>query len=297
MKKSDAVVIKFWGTRGSIPTPGVGTVLFGGNTLCIEVKSPSSLIILDAGTGIKALGNEIIDHYTDKNLKIFITHPHWDHIQGIPFFAPMYDPRYKIDIYGPKTNDKNIEEVLGIQMNNLFFPVRQSELLADITFTNIKEGDTTNFLDFSMIAKFVNHPVITLGYSLKFKSGRIVFTGDHEPYENFFHNEDTQIIKIKEIMTQHFLDFIYKADYLIMEAQYNEDDYHKKAGYGHCSYYKALELASRAKVRNLVITHFDPNYTDDYLMNMETSLKRYIHDNLDSSFTMQFAREGNAIIL
>ncbi len=297
MNKSDAVIIRFWGTRGSIPTPGVNTVLYGGNTVCIEVRSPSSLIVLDGGTGIKALGNEIINHYNEKNIKLFITHPHWDHIQGIPFFLPMYDPRYKIEIYGPKTNDKSIKELLGIQMNSLFFPVRQSELLADIKYFDVKESDLLNFLDFSVQAKFVNHPVITLGYSLQFKSGKICFTGDHEPYENFFHNEDTQIIKIKEIMTRKLISFIEGADYLIMEAQFNEEDYSRKAGWGHCSYYKAIEIAYKARVKNLVFIHYDPNYTDDYLMNVETQLKTYIHDNLNSSFSLQFAREGNAIIL
>lgn len=297
MNKSDAVIIKFWGTRGSIPTPGVSTVLYGGNTLCIEVKSPSSLIILDAGSGIKSLGNEIINNYSETNVKIFISHPHWDHIQGIPFFAPMYLPKYKIDIYGPKTNDQSIEDILAVQMNNLFFPVRQSELSAEISYNNVKEGDKLSFLDFSINAQFVNHPVITLAYSIQFKSGRIVFTGDHEPYEHFFHNEDTQIIKIKEIMTQRFLDFIKGADYLIMEAQYNEEDYKKKVGWGHCSFYRALDLAYKAGIKNLVITHFDPSYNDEYLINVETNLKKYIHDNLNSSFTLQFAREGNAIIL
>lgn len=297
MNKSEAVIIRFWGTRGSIPTPGVNTVLYGGNTTCIEIKSPSSLIVLDGGTGIKALGNEIINHYNEKNIKLFITHPHWDHIQGMPFFSPLYDPRYHIEIYGPKTNDKSIKELLGIQMNSLFFPVRQNELLADIKYYDVKEGDELSFLDFSVLSKFVNHPVITLGYCLKFKSGKICFTGDHEPYENFFHNEDTQIIKIKEIMTQKLLKFIEGSDFLIMEAQFNEDDYGRKAGWGHCSYYKAIEIAYKAGVKNLIITHYDPNYTDDYLMNIETQLKTYIHDNLNGSLSLQFAREGNAVIL
>lgn len=290
-------MIKFWGTRGSIPTPGVNTVLYGGNTLCIEIRSSSSLIILDAGTGIKSLGHEIMDNYHEKNIKIFITHPHWDHIQGIPFFGPLYDPGYKIDLYGPKTNDKSIEEILGIQMNNLFFPVRQSELLADIAYHDVKEGDSLRFMDFNLKAKFVNHPVITLAYSMQFKSSRVVFSGDHEPYEHFLHNEDTQIVRLKEILTKNYIEFMRDADYLIMEAQYNEEDYLKKAGWGHCSYYKALELAYKARIKNLVLIHFDPTYTDEYLMNIETDLKKYIHDNLDSSFTLQFAREGNSIIL
>ena len=190
--------LTFWGTRGSIPTPGPGTVIFGGNTVCIEVDcSDDSLIILDSGTGIRLLGYDIMRRQVRK-IKLFITHTHWDHIQGLPYFAPFYHPDCEIDVYGPLYYGKTFEDVLSVQMDHFFFPVQQKELRAAIRYHDLKEGDCIQFPGLSIQTKFMNHPVITLGYKLIFDQGTVTFTGDHEPYSLFQHHDNTSIKELKQ---------------------------------------------------------------------------------------------------
>ena len=245
--------VVFWGTRGSIASPGEDTVKYGGNTTCLEVRlSNNQLIILDAGTGIRRLGMKLIKN-KESDINIFLTHPHWDHIQGFPFFTPMYLPGYKIVVHGWPTATRKVRHVITDQMEGTYFPVNFTQLSADIKFQEIKglhldyQGAKLSFLR-------ANHPVIC--HSIKIEEGnrKFVFMTDNE-------------LKSKSSLTkvtgwEEFVDFCKDIDLLVHDAQFTTDEFEAKTGWGHSSYLDVLELAKQANVKKVVLFHHDPEHTD-----------------------------------
>jgi phosphoribosyl 1,2-cyclic phosphodiesterase len=173
--------VTFWGVRGSIPAPGERTCRVGGNTSCVQVDCADETLILDAGTGIRELGLAMDSDPEPRRIHLFITHTHWDHIQGLPFFKALYKRENEVVVYGPRGLERGLEDAIMIQMQRLWFPVRRGELSARISFTELGE-ETFNIGPVVVSTKLMNHPVLSLSYSLMHDNRRVVYTGDNEPF-------------------------------------------------------------------------------------------------------------------
>ena len=252
--------VQFWGTRGSIAKPGPGTARYGGNTSCIEVRSArGTLIIVDCGTGGHALGQRLMSEGT-KGLRghILISHTHWDHIQGIPFFAPLFVPGNQWDIYGPKGLDQSLRETLAGQMQYTYFPVTPDQFGATIQYHDLVEG-TFDIDDIKIITHYLNHPALTLGYRLEADGATIVYCCDHEPHSRSLAGGQGDIAG----QDLRHAEFINGADLLIHDAQYTAAEYPSKIGWGHSSAEYAVKLGQHAQVKRLALTHHDPLRDDD----------------------------------
>lgn len=262
--------VKFWGVRGSVPTPGPTTVRYGGNTTSIEVRAGDTLIILDAGTGIRELGHDLTTQGNPQQIFLLITHTHWDHINGFPFFPPAFVHRNTIDVYGPALKDRSLEQIFSSQMDYSFFPVTQTQMAASLNFHDIKE--TSFFIrDVQISTRSMNHPVIDLGYRISYRGKSIFFTGDHEPYYNVqrFQGKEDDEDKLAELDTrvkalnQAVVDFVRGVDLLICDATYTPEEYKNHVGWGHAYTDQVLDLAVCAGVKKLVLTHHEPTHSDE----------------------------------
>lgn len=291
--------IKFWGVRGSIATPGKSTVYYGGNTACTEVYlDDGNLIILDAGTGIRDLGNKLADSGKKIRAYILITHPHWDHIQGFPFFKPAFSEGNEITIVGPEARGVVLSRLIAEQMNKIYFPVKLSELQAQINFIPVKE-DTVKVFDARVQSFYVNHPGITLGYRITFENKSLVYISDSEPYsrENaqFFTNGEPDITKLFENYdgdpNQRVIDFIRGADVLIHDSTYTPEQYSEHIGWGHSHFLYTLRVAAEAGVKKLCLFHYDPLLDDNSVDDMVKRCRKDMR-NMKYSFELSAAREG-----
>jgi phosphoribosyl 1,2-cyclic phosphodiesterase len=303
--------IKFWGVRGSIPCPGPNTAKYGGNTACVEVKieSLNRSIIIDAGSGIRELGNKLMANgcsQGDFTAEIFLTHTHWDHIMGFPFFAPIYVPTSKIRIYGPTTyEEESLKDVLGGQWTYRYFPVRHEELTSKLEYIDLKEGHYDLGQGLHLQTKYLNHPLQCLGYRFEF-DGKVLCTAfDTEPYFNVFCTDphdpgyDEAIAAEGEQAAAEenarMLRFINGADLLIYDAQYTQAEYcQSRVGWGHSPIEHVIDVARRSKVRQLALFHHDVLRTDDQLDAMGPV---YCKEVDGPGFQSFFAREGMEIEL
>jgi phosphoribosyl 1,2-cyclic phosphodiesterase/CheY-like chemotaxis protein len=254
--------VRFWGTRGSLPTPGPTTVRYGGNTSCLEVTSSSNaLIIIDCGTGIRLLGQDLLARQrTPLRGHILISHTHWDHIQGIPFFAPFFTQGNEWDLYAPKGVHRSLRDTLEGQMQYSYFPVQLDDLGARIRYHELVEG-TFEIADVTIRTHYLNHPALTFGYRLECEGATIVYASDHEPHARDLANgrgdiagEDLQHCK-----------FLSGADLVIHDAQFTAEEYPQKIGWGHSTVEYALALCRAANVKRVCLTHHDPSRDDDGL--------------------------------
>jgi phosphoribosyl 1,2-cyclic phosphodiesterase len=300
------VKIRFWGVRGSIPCPGPQTVKYGGNTLCLEMrfKDPDRLIIIDAGSGIRRLGNHLIranDNGRTFKADLFLTHTHLDHILGFPFFSPVYAGNTHLKIYGPVTSeDESLEVVMGRQLSYHYFPVRQRELPADIEYINLKEGCFDLGDGIMLTTKYLNHPLLCFGYRFEYQRKVLCTAYDTEPFHNIF-SVDPQDPSYDEAMAKEgalaaaaenrrIQDFIKGADVLIHDAQFTRQEYESgKKGWGHTSVEDAIRTAKRAGVRILALLHHDPMRTDSQLDDLA---EKYCNPHHDGDPEIFFAREG-----
>ncbi|MDX8390033.1 MAG: MBL fold metallo-hydrolase [Mariprofundaceae bacterium] len=262
--------VKFWGVRGSIPVPGPSTARYGGNTTCIEVRTDGgALIILDAGTGIFQLANSLLAKMPIQ-ANIFITHTHWDHIQGLPFFIPIFVPGNEVRIHGgcDPVTQTNIDQVMKVQMQFSYFPIRESELNANMDYITMQEGSPVEIEDAVVTPIMMNHPVPNFGYRIDCNGKSVFFTGDHEPRYNIYAPEDDGHQGYQHLidgMHQQYIDFIKGVDILINDSSYTPEEYEAKQGWGHSTYDKCIDIAREAKVKRLVFTHHEPTRHDDSL--------------------------------
>lgn len=253
--------LQFWGTRGSIPTPGRNTVRYGGNTPCVEVRTSEGwLIILDAGTGIRELGRSLISRANGAPIAgdIFLSHSHWDHIQGIPFFGPIFQRGNHFTIWGAKALQSSLDRVVRDQMSPIVFPVAFEELDATIDFREISEGRRSGN-GYEVCAYPVRHPGGALGYRFTERddSGRaLVYISDNElgPGAKYDTRADWR---------QGLVEFVRGAQVLVHDAMYTAEEYDHYRGWGHSTYEEVVELALEARVEQLVLYHHKPERGDD----------------------------------
>ena len=270
--------VKFWGVRGSIPSPGSHTVKYGGNTLCLEVRleEQNRQLIIDAGSGIRELGAEPGDA-RDFSTEIFLTHTHLDHILGLPFFAPIHHPGTHMKIYGPVTCEEDpLEDVIGGQLSYRYFPVRQHELNAKIEYIDLKEGMYELGQGVKLVTKYLNHPLLALGYRIEY-GGKIICTAyDTEPFYNVFCTDPDdpsydEFLAAEGDRAARFGNarmeaFFKDADLLIHDGQYTQAEYDSgKKGWGHSPIEYVIAAAERAAVKQLALCHHDPQRTDAQL--------------------------------
>ena len=262
--------IRFWGVRGSIPSPGPKTVRYGGNTTCIEVRSDDGeLIILDAGSGIFPLAQTLLKELPVK-AHVFITHTHWDHIHGLPFFIPFFIPGNSVRIHGAYDviSSQGIEQIMDVQMQYSYFPIREAELKACIEYQTLEIGEVVTIGDATVTNTLLNHPVIDFGYRVDCQGKSMFFTGDHEPWFNIYDEGDEGYAEYQTMVDekqQQMDEVVRGVDVLIMDCSYTAAEYPAKKGWGHSTFDYAITLARRAGVKKLVCTHHEPTRSDDEL--------------------------------
>src|SRR5881398_3913124 len=268
--------IKLWGVRGSLPVPGPATVRYGGNTSCVEVRADGEIIVLDAGTGIRALGLALEKELGPGTIKLtlLITHTHWDHIQGLPFFSPAYNPKNLIRVLGYEGARAGLAKILASQMETPFFPVSLRELPSHLAIEELKEMEF-QIGKVQVRSKFANHPGICAGYRLFTSSGSIAFFPDNEPYEQLklqlasrdgIGEDEARDFAATE--RTKMVEFIRGCDLAILDTQYTDEEYTKHIGWGHSSLSSVVSLALDADVHQLLLFHHDPNHDDEMIDKM-----------------------------
>jgi len=253
--------LRFWGTRGSIPSPGPNTVRYGGNTPCVELRTADGwLIILDAGTGIRELGRSLLECERGGPIAgdIFLTHAHWDHIQGIPFFGPLFRKGNRFTIWGSKSLQTSIDRVVRDQMSPVVFPVSFEELQARIDFQELAEERRTGN-GYEVSAFGVRHPGGALGYRFSDGNGEgraLVYVSDNELSPDASYDDPPG-------WRNKLVAFIRGASVLVHDTMYTAEEYRSFVGWGHSTHEQAVELALDAEVERLVLFHHRPERTDD----------------------------------
>ncbi len=265
--------VRFWGTRGSIATPGPSTNRFGGNTTCVELTTnDGQLLIFDVGTGARVLGADLLARgQTPIRGSILLTHTHWDHIQGFPFFAPLFLPGNEFAVYAPEGGGGSLHQLLAGQMEFRYFPVDLHQLPASITYHDLVEGPH-EIGGVRVLAQFLHHPAMTLGYRVEADDATVVNLTDHEPFADTLWRSDAEPGHIDSILHEgdrRHARFMVNADLVIHDAQYTPEEYPKKKTWGHSTFEYVVELAAAAGVRRLALTHHDPTHDDDMVAEIE----------------------------
>jgi phosphoribosyl 1,2-cyclic phosphodiesterase len=295
--------LRFWGVRGSVPTPGPSTVQYGGNTPCVEVRTGGQIIILDAGTGLRPLGLALMDEFNHQPLQLtlLLTHTHWDHIQGLPFFQPVYEPRNQLHILGYEGARRGLGDALYSQMDTSYFPVGLWEVPANVRIEELKD------LEFSVGAVpvkacYANHPGICVGYRLFTARGSVAYFPDNEPRQ--FQRlagrgpgaPDPRALAYARGEDQKISQFLRGADVLVMDAQYDCAEYRQHVGWGHGCVDEVVALALEAQVKRLCLFHHDPNHDDAKIGEMAEH-GRQLAAAQGSTLQVAAAREGETVEL
>ncbi len=284
---------KFWGVRGSVPTPGPSTLFFGGNTPCVEVRADGEIIVLDAGTGIRPLGLALAKEFAGAPaaLTLLISHPHWDHIHGFPFFQPAYDAKNKICVRGCADFQAGLEKALAGQMEAPYFPIAFAEMSANIVIEELT-GAEFSIGPVKVGTHRANHPGVTMGFRLETSSGSIAYLPDNELYGQ----RRTAHIADAEGVDERLIEFARGADALIIDAHYDEDEYEAHVGWGHGCLTAVVELAIEAEVKRLFLFHHDPEHDDPFIHAM-VGRARELAVSKESTLQIEAAREGDEVTL
>jgi phosphoribosyl 1,2-cyclic phosphodiesterase/CheY-like chemotaxis protein len=253
---ADKVELKFWGVRGTLPVPGRRAERYGGNTPCVSLKFPrDQLFVIDAGTGIRELAREMMARRERLNATILISHPHWDHINALPYFSPLYVPGNVFKIYGASHGAASLRDLISAQMDGVYFPVTIREFGAHVDFYDIAE-QALEIDGIQIDTMLLSHPGTCLGYRLRYRERTICYVTDNELFNPDLPQYDA-----------HYFDklvhFVAGADVLITDTTYFDDEYLGKVGWGHSSVSQVIDLAHNAGVKNLLLFHHDPDQSDD----------------------------------
>ena len=254
--------VRFWGTRGSIPTPGPTTLRYGGNTACVEVRAADgTLVVLDCGTGAYGLGRALLAaHPGPGHGYLLLGHTHWDHIQGFPFFAPLFAPAHVWEIYAPGGHRGQIEASLAGQMAYAYFPLTLATLNATVRLHDLTEG-VFEVGSVRVTTQYLNHPALTLGYRLEADGATLVYATDHEPHALHPRRARPGTVPVHPEDQRH-IRFLEGADLLIHDAQYTLNEFPAKEGWGHTPVERAVDYALLAQAHQLALFHHDPDRSD-----------------------------------
>jgi phosphoribosyl 1,2-cyclic phosphodiesterase len=297
---------RFWGVRGSIPSPGPRTARYGGNTTCIEVQgSDGTLIVLDAGTGLYALAQDLMARRAlgggDIRANLFITHSHWDHIHGLPFFSPLFVKGSRVCLHGahdPVTGN-GIEHVMAVQLQNSYFPVSEERMDATIAYRTLEAGEPHQIGEVRIDNVVMNHPVTNLGYRISCRGKSVFFTGDHEPFANPHPQDDPRHAPLSREIAQRQQQIdaaMAGVDALIVDCSYTIQEYPARQGWGHGTFDGALEMALRTGAKTLYCTHHEPTRSDDDLEAVFAEALARFEGRL-GSLRVLLAREGMEVAL
>lgn len=272
--------VKFYGTRGSLPVCGREFEQYGGNTTCIQIvrEQANRIAIFDAGTGIRNLGKELMKSgHAQSVINIAFSHFHWDHIQGFPFFAPAYNPNQKIGILAPGRKGKinDLKEIFSIPLQQEYFPIPLDSMGAQFEFYTYGEEEVVYGANLKSIAQHHVYDGGSYGFRLNDESVSLVICTDLEHIDG---------------IDEHIVDFARNADLLIHDGQYTPEEYKKYKGWGHSTWEQAVEVAVKANVKRLIITHHDPNHNDDFLASLEKESQK----SFPNCF---FAKEGMEVVV
>lgn len=245
--------LKFWGVRGSIPSPGPHTHIFGGNTSCVEMRCGNELLIFDAGSGIRELGLALMKNLPVK-ARLFFSHYHWDHILGFPFFTPLYVPGNQIDIYGESKQRRSPRRILAGQMTYPYFPVALNQLGANLSFHTIKPQQTLKFEEITIKTHNLNHPFGSLGYRVEYQESTVAYITDYE------HGAG---------IDEELIEFVQGVDALIYDSSFNQHEYVSRQGWGHSTWEQGIKIAHAANAKLLFIFHHEPIHNDDFMHQVE----------------------------
>lgn len=265
-----AMTIRFWGVRGSIAAPGPATARYGGNTTCIEVRThDGEIIILDAGTGLFPLSQSLMASQPVR-AHLFLTHTHWDHIQGLPFFIPNFMPGNLLRLYGARDNHTGagVERALQVQLQHSYFPLRTEDLKGSIEYINLEPGQPAKVGSATVTPVVMEHPTITFGYRIECGGKSVFFTGDHEPPlppDLPQPAAAAAIEQLSEAEQNAIARAIEGVDVLIADTTYTAAEYPDKIGWGHGHFGSSIAYALRAGVKTLYCTHHEPTRSDDAL--------------------------------
>ena len=286
-KAKQETTITFWGVRGSTPCANKKNMEYGGNTSCLEIDVPGTeeMLILDSGTGIRNLGNSIIDRPDEIRGRIFITHPHWDHIQGFPFFKPIYGSKNYFAIHMPDQGEEGeCKDILDGHLTKTFFPVTLDMIDANLEYVT-QPQDRINYEHYEVEFILANHPVQTAVYKIHVDDKQIVYCPD---------NELGAIDEQESVFQTRLKEFIQGVDLLIHDGQYNRKSYQEKEGWGHSAWEHVVKFAKAAEVKRLFITHHDPDSDDEKLL----ALDEYLRVEYGELFIeVGLAKEGEKILI
>lgn len=252
------VTVAYWGVHGTLPTPGAAYTRYGGNTPCVSVEiGGEPLYIFDCGTGIRRLSDHLTATLGNQRFscRIFISHTHWDHINTVPFFAPLYARGNQIEIFGPHQGDLTIERAIGAQMEGVYFPVTMREFAARLVFRDLRE-ETLDFGPVRIDTMLLSHPGYCLGYKLTAHGRTVCYITDNELYLPSDRRHNPRYV-------EHLTEFVRSADVLITDTTYRDSEYGSKIDWGHSCVSQVVKLAARAEVKRLHLFHHDIDQTDD----------------------------------
>lgn len=282
-RPTDKMTVTFWGSRGSIPTPGPETAAYGGHTTCLELRYKDSIFVIDAGTGIHKLSQSLTREFGEQpiSIKLFFTHLHWDHIQGFPFFHQAYLPQTRLEIFGVDETEGSLRESLRQQMQGRYFPVPMDAMQADLQFSTMEE--VIEFGDMKVSKKLLPHPGGAYAYRFETMQEIFIFASDCE-LDTLAENRDDVLAdpQRRRKYPADFLQFFKNAHMLVIDCQYTDVQYQSRRGWGHNSLSTVIDFCQQTTPKTVVITHHDPQTSD-------LAVKRMIED-LDHALHMSMGR-------
>ncbi len=287
---ADEIAMTFWGVRGTLPVPGERSLRYGGNTSCVTLNFPKGqFFVFDAGTGIKSLSDHIMADGSKRfEAKIFISHPHWDHINALPFFAPLYVPGNEFEILGASHGDITMRELISAQMDGVYFPINLREFGSRVYFQDLTEGDH-EIAGITVRTMLLSHPGNCLGYRVEYNGRSICYITDNELYlpDSPHHNA---------FYVEKLISFIRGTDALITDCTYTDEEYLSRVGWGHSAIGQVADLAHRAEVGTLYLFHHDPDQSDDDI-DAKLQTVRELLDGMNSGTEVVAPAEKQTITL
>ncbi len=287
---SSDIVVTYWGVHGTLPVPGPLTLRYGGNTPCISITAGGEpLFVFDCGSGIKKLSDSIMAAKAPRfSARIFISHPHWDHINTVPFFAPLYVRGNEVEIFGPYQGDLTIGRVVSAQMEGVYFPVTTREFGAHLLFRDLRE-ESLNFGPVQLDTMLLSHPGACLGYRLCYQGRKVCYITDNELYLPGDSRRDERYI-------ERLVEFVEGAEVLITDTTYRDHEYPSKVDWGHSCVSQVADLAARANVKRLHLFHHDPDQTDDDI-DLKVRETREALDKRRSGLACDAPAEGSQLVV